>query len=394
MFCGLLSCLIGSHFHNPTSFPSSPHRRWLRAQDPIPPKPPSPSPSAAMMAEWGAQQGPQSIEHPLNPRTPHSTAVPQFPHHREVVANHRTAPALRPPLSNAPISARGTGPAHHRLPIARSAQETPNKRPPWGGSQVAAQVTSWGKRWPWRGQHGNVAQGIGRNGECPLRHGDNTSGCNQCRARSLQAVCTPAPCTPHYSCSQGTTVTPKGGKSGAVGMDERWGQGRGWTHPAAGPRAAPWRGCRPIAGTRFPHAQQMLGVFRAGCVDMALRPRSSALAQPHAWPRPLLTIKIELRAPAKSGTAPAGCHFLVAPTPCVPPRICGDKQGTPLAAGGGPLLSPAPADPVPCDHPRPCVTKAPPQCNACSFPQVVGALSWGAEQELHPAALAGTRGAG
>lgn len=66
----------------------------------------------------------------------------------------------------------------------------------------------------------------------------------------------------------------------------------------------------------------------------APRPRSTALAQPHAWPWPLLTIKAELKVPAKPGTAPAGCHFLVAPTSCVPPRICGDKQGTALQRVG------------------------------------------------------------
>lgn len=82
------------------------------------------------MAEWGDQQGPQSIEHPLNPRTSHSTAVPQFPHHREVVANRCTAPALRPPLSNAPISAGGTGPAPSPAPncteCTGDTQQTPS----------------------------------------------------------------------------------------------------------------------------------------------------------------------------------------------------------------------------------------------------------------------------
>lgn len=199
-------------------------------------------------------------------------------------------------------------------------------------------MTEWGKRWPWRGRHGNVAQG--RNGGCPLCHGDNTSRCGRHRAHSLQAVCT------HRSCSQGTTVTPKGGKSEAAGMGERWGQGWGWRHSAAGPHTASWRGCRPIAGARFPHARYMLGVFRAGCVDTAPRPCSSALAQLHAWPWPLLTIKAELKALAKPGTALAGCPSWWLPNHLSLLHVRGQAGDTPCS-GWGPFAVPSPCRPCP-----------------------------------------------
>lgn len=106
-----------------------------------------------------------------------------------------------------------------------------------------------------------------------------------------------------------------------------------------GGAADPWPG-------QFPHAQRMLGVFRTRRVATAPRPRSTALAQPHAWPWPLLTIKTELKVPAKPGTAPAGCHFLVAPTSCVPPASAGISRGQPCS-GWGPFAVPSPRRPCP-----------------------------------------------
>lgn len=140
--------------------------------------------------------------------------MPQFPHHGEVVAKHCTAPALHPPLSNAPISAGGAGPAPNCMECTGATQQTPSTGWEPGGCRgdlVRKAPGLEGTAWE-RGAGDREEQRVS------LCHGRNTSRCGQRRAHSLQAVCTPAPCTPRRSCSQGTAVTPKGGKSGAAGM--------------------------------------------------------------------------------------------------------------------------------------------------------------------------------